>query len=55
MQYAVDEAFSDIFRVGFEEANLGFKNTSYYFMEGAFMEMAVNDCLEDMIERHPER
>lgn len=38
IQKAEEEVLPDIFFAGFEEANTGFENTSYYFIESVLSE-----------------
>lgn len=50
MLKVADKALSNIFFVRFKEANLGFNNALYYFMEDILTKMASKGSMDDMIK-----
>lgn len=54
MQKAAEEALSDVFFCGSEEANTGFENAFYCFFEGVLTEVASKGSLSDTLERNLE-
>lgn len=55
MRKKTEKALFEIFFDAFEEANAGFRNTSYYFIEGVLTVTASKDSLDDVFERDFER
>lgn len=55
MQKAAKEALSNIFFVGFEEANTRFTSALYYLIKTVLAKMASNSFLDDTFDRNLER
>lgn len=55
MQKSANDALSDALFGGFEKANAGLNNATYYFVEGVHLEMATKEFLDDMFERTLDR
>lgn len=55
VQKATEEALSDFFYCGTEEANTGFEKAPYFFVEGILTKMATLGSMDDMFERNLER